>query len=284
VVQRKYATQWQQAAPPPSTISGQARAFLRNTVLSISSAVDRRQDDSYLRCLYCHYVFDDQREDFHRLIAKLKRIGEFVNTDECIQMLTGKKKIDKRYFHLSFDDGFRNNFTNAFPILARHNVPAIFFVPTAIIEASWDRTRHYCLDTTAYKEVTEVMRWKDLRDLVASGYEVGSHTRTHARFADISCSEDLMKDEILGSKNELESNLNCECKYISWPYGRLTDADPRSLEMVEEAGYVACFGAYRGTVEPGFTDSFSIPRHHFEVEWPSSHIEYFARGNMEVRR
>ena len=92
-----------------------------------------------------------------------------------------------------------------------------------------------------------------------------------------------MEDEIIGSKKELEANLDCECRYISFPYGRLSDADDASLKMVKNAGYTACFGAYRGTVRPGSTDIFSIPRHYFEVQWPIPHIKYFALGNMEVR-
>lgn len=281
MAQNNYATQWPQAAQLPSSIKGQVRAFLRNLIISICSAVNKGQDDTYLRCLYCHNVFDNQREDFEKLIVKLKKNGEFVNTDECIQMLNGKKKIDKRYFHLSFDDGFRNNYTNAFPILKKYNVPAIFYVPSSIIEADWESTKKYCL---MYGDVIEMMRWKDLHDLLSEGYEIGSHTKTHARFSDISNSQDLMMDEILGSKKELETNLNYECKYISWPFGKLTDADSKSLKMVKDAGYTACFGAYRGTVQPGSTDIFCIPRHQVEVQWPISHIEYFARGNMEVKR
>lgn len=283
MVQNNYATQWQQAAPIPSGISAKARAFLRNSILSFSSVVNKGQGDAYLRCLYCHYVFDNQREDFEELIVKLKRIGHFVDTDECIEMLNGKKDIDKRYYHLSFDDGFKNNFTNAFPILIRHNVPAIFYVPSSLIGADWNIAENYCLNTTRYRAVIEMMSWKDLSDLLLEGYEIGSHTKTHARFSEISNSQELMADEILGSKKELETNLNYECKYISWPFGRLTDADTKSLKMVKDAGYAACFGAYRGTVEPDTTDIFSIPRHHFEVQWPVSHVEYFARGNMEVK-
>jgi peptidoglycan/xylan/chitin deacetylase (PgdA/CDA1 family) len=284
VAQNNYATQWQQAAPLPSSISGQVRAFLRNSILSIASAASKGQDNTYLRCLYCHHVFDDQRDDFEKLIVQIRKLGEFVGTDECIQMLTGKKDIDRRYFHLSFDDGFRNNFTNAYPILKKHGVPAIFFVPSSLIEADWHNTRNYGLNIVQYRAVIEIMRWKDLHDLILDGYEVGSHTRTHARLSEISNSHDLMEDEIVGSKKELETNLNYECKYISWPFGKLTDADSKSLKMVEDAGYAACFGAYRGTVQPGSTNRFSIPRHHFEAQWPISHIEYFARGNMEVKR
>jgi peptidoglycan/xylan/chitin deacetylase (PgdA/CDA1 family) len=227
-------------------------------------------------------VFDDQRSDFERLILKLKKTGQFIDTGTCIQMLQGEKEIDRRYYHLSFDDGFRNIFTNALPILRKHEVPAILFVPSSLIESSWDKTQTYCLETTRYNSVIEMLRWDDLKEIVSLGYEIGSHTRTHARFSEISHNAALLEDELFGSKKELETNLGEECKYISWPYGRLTDADGVSLKTAKRAGYRACFGAYRGSIVPGQTDVFSIPRHHFEVQWPISHVEYFARGNMEV--
>ena len=90
-----------------------------------------------------------------------------------------------------------------------------------------------------------------------------------------------MEDEIFGSKADIERQLGMPCPYISWPYGRLSDADDRSLAMVREAGYEACFGAWRGQVLPGHTDQFSIPRHHFEPQWPLSHVRYFASGARE---
>ena len=55
----------------------------------------------------------------------------------------------------------------------------------------------------------------------------------------------------------------------------------RSLALTKAAGYEACFGAFRGSMTPGSTDLFAIPRHHFEPEWPAAHVKYFARGNME---
>lgn len=277
------ATHWRQAAPLPSGIIKKSRAFLRNGVLSVSSALNRTSEVNFLRCLYCHYVFDDQKEDFERLILKLKKTGKFIDTDTCIEMLQGKREIDRGYYHLSFDDGFRNNYTNALPILIKHEVPAIFFVPSSIIEASFDEIRKYCLETTSYNSVVEMLRWSDLREMLSSGYEIGSHTKTHARFSEISKNKPLMEDEILGSKKELERNLDYECKYISWPYGEIKDSDYESLEMVKIAGYAACFGAYRGSIKPNNTAIFSIPRHHFEAEWPTSHVMYFARGNMEVK-
>jgi len=282
VNENNYATTWKQAAPMSLGLISEAKSFFRIATLSTLSLVNRSIGDTFLRCLYCHNVFDDQIPSFERLLLKLKRIGAFVDTDTCIQMLKGERTIDNRYYHLSFDDGFRNNFLNAFPILRKHNIPSIFFVASSLIDANWEKAQKHCSETTRYRDVIEMLKWEDLAEMTSSGFEIGSHTRTHARLSRISHDPTLLEDEILGSRKEIEMHLGVACKYISWPYGRITDADKASLEFMTNAGYHACFGAFRGSVIPRATDIFSIPRHHIEVHWPISHVKYFARGNMEV--
>lgn len=273
---QEYVRLWQDAVYPARGVSGKLRGLLRGLALSALDRVSRTRNTPFLRCLYCHYVFDDQIVDFDQLIATLCKVGTFVDTDTCVRMAKGEQAIDGKYFHLSFDDGFRNNFTNAVPVLNKHKVPGLFFVPSGLVGADYDLTRHYCLETTEYKGVIEMMGWSDLAEILSSGHELGSHTRTHARFSAISGEPSVMESEILGSKQDLERRLGFTCKYISWPYGRLSDADARSLEMVIKSGYEACFGAFRGEVEPGKTSLCAIPRHHFEVQWPQSHVMFFA--------
>ncbi len=278
----KFAHLVRQATPLPAGIVSKSRAALRSAILHAFATVNRSTADTFLRCLYCHYVFDDQIEQFEKIISRLKTQGEFVTTDDCVEMIKGTKQIDGKYFHLSFDDGFRNNFLNALPILEKHKVPAIFFVPSSLVSAGLEEMTRYCLETTNNLGVIETLKWSDLEKMLSLGYDVGSHTKTHARFSEISHSQSLLEDEIIGSKHVLETHLNYECKYISWPYGRVSDSDEVSLEMAKSAGYEACFGAFRGTVVSKETELFRIPRHHFEVEWPLRHIEFFARGNMEA--
>lgn len=254
---------------------------MRDITLSAASVLQRRHDTHFIRNLYCHYVFDDQLDAFERIIVRLKRDATFVDTATCLDMVTGKKPIDGRYFHLSFDDGFRNVYTNAVPILQKHGVTAMFYVPSSLVEGDLATTRQFCLQTTSYRQPIEMVRWNELRHMIDLGFQIGSHTRTHTRFSAMSHDSARLHDEIFGSKREIEDRLGCECAYISWPYGKRRDADPVSLEMTRQAGYVACFGAYRGKIVPGRTDCFSVPRHHFEVEWPLSHITYFAEGNRE---
>jgi peptidoglycan/xylan/chitin deacetylase (PgdA/CDA1 family) len=221
---------------------------------------------------------------FESILRRLQALGDFIDSDALLCMLVGDRPIDGRYFHLSFDDGFRNNLTNALPILRKLSIPAIFFVPSAIVGADYDCVRDYCLNVTHYRAVIEMMGWDDLKAILDAGYEVGSHTRTHARFSVISGDESRLEDEIVGSKHDLEKALRYECRFISWPYGQVRDADATSVAFTRRAGYDACFGAFRGKVMPRVTDRFRIPRHHFEPQWPLSHVQFFARGNMERGR
>lgn len=277
------ATYKQLAALSPLSLKDSLRKYARHLALSIRSAVKSTPDNNYLRLLYCHYVFDDQKAEFERLLIALNRIGKFIDTDTCVAMLTGRKKIDGRYFHLSFDDGFRNIFTNAVPVMVKHNIPAAIFVPSQFVSASWDTTRHYCLNITRYKGVIEMIRWDELKEAASLGFDIASHTKTHARLSAIAASDELLENEILGSKLDIEGKIGRECKYFSWPFGSLSDVDMKSLAMVEKSGYAACFGAFRGQVMPDKTSRFSIPRHHFEPQWPLSHVRYFAQGGMEKK-
>lgn len=272
----KYASQWREAVGQPQGVRAKLRHRLRGGLLSTLFWARQARAGSFLRCIYCHYVFDDQAERFDRLVAALCEIGTFVDTDTCVRMAQGEQPIDGKCFHLSFDDGFRNNFTNALPVLRRRRVPGLFFVPSGLVGADYELARHYCLETTDYTGVIEMMRWPDLEALLDAGCEIGSHTRTHARFSEVSGDPAALESEILGSKKDLEAKLGFDCKYISWPFGTLSDADARSLEMVRQSGYAACFGAFRGNIEPGKTPLYAIPRHHFEVQWPRSHVLYFA--------
>lgn len=252
--------------------------------VAVSTAARRRREISnprFLRLLYCHYVFDDQRDQFERIVLALKTIGTFVDTATCIEMLNGRLPIHTGCFHLSFDDGFRNILSNAVPILARHKVPAEIFVPTGFVGASYEQTRDYCLNIIHQPGVIEITTWEDLRHAVSLGFGVGSHTRSHLRLSAISDSPTLLREEIHGSKADVEAHLGTRCKHISWTFGGRGDIDGRALELVQSAGYEACFGAFRGQVIPGKTGRFLVPRHHFEPDWPLSHVVFFAGGGME---
>ena len=278
----KYINNWKDAVPQPDTLVTKTRSTLRHIYLSLASqGLNKKYSSNFLRCLYCHYVFDDQVEKFEKIILSLKNIGEFITTKECLNILNSKDKIKGSYFHLSFDDGFKNIYKNAYPILLKYNIPAITFIPTKFIDVDWKTTSKYCIDIAKYKGVIETLKWNDIREMSKNGYEFGSHTRSHADLSKISDNNNILIDEINGSKSDISNQLNIECDYFAWPFGEMKHINEKALKFIDEAGYKACFGAFRGSLMKGKTNFLKLPRHHFEVEWPLSHIKYFAMGNME---
>jgi peptidoglycan/xylan/chitin deacetylase (PgdA/CDA1 family) len=279
----KLLTRYSNKSPLKASLKQKVRAFSKSAVISMLTLVKKSQswDKCFLRPLFCHNVFDDQVEDFWAIIRALKEIGTFVDSRTCLEMVEGKRRVDGKYFHLSFDDGHLNNFSNALPVLEREKVPAIFFVCSAHIGIDVEKPRARKSTWKRGMDRIPLASVDVLKDALAKGFEIGSHTVNHSRFSEISGSAHAMQEEIVQSRERLSEMLESSCDYIAWPYGRIEDADRRSLEVVRDAGYRGCFGAYRGAVIPGKTSRFAIPRHQFEPEWPLSWIFFFVKGNFE---
>ena len=268
---REYAVRYEQGVKHQTN----TRQVIRSMALSILSSIKSGDRSNFLKCVYCHYVFDDQIALFESKVKLMMSAGKFVDTSTALDMIEGKRPVDGQFFHLSFDDGFKNVVKNALPILDRYRVPSLFFVPTAFVGAPYEKVADYCVRIAEYGSPIEMCSWDDLKRARDSGMEIGSHTRTHARFSEISSSPSLLMEEFAGSKNDIESILGVPCTTISWPYGRMDDADEISVRATQRAGDRACFGAFRGAVRNGGCDPFMIPRHHFETQWPDRHVQYF---------
>ncbi len=267
-------------APRPLTPAW-GRSVVRHAALTAAGVIARPPRQPGVRCFYLHAVYDDQVEVFSRHLKRLQQIGDFVTTSDLLAMLRGEFVPNRPMFHLSFDDGFDNNYRNAFPVLEELEIHATFFVPSAYVGSSdqeaWDL---WWMKDRGIRP-TRPLDWRQLREMHAAGHEIGSHTRRHVRLSDISGDADRLEDEIAGSKREIEDELGGVCRSIAWPYGTPADFDAAARSAVECAGYDVCFSAVRGPLVPRQADMMSIPRHHFEPEWPWLHVRFFAHGGAE---
>lgn len=264
--------------PEPRT---HLHSLLRGGTLAVVGTLARFGPGPSLRCLYAHHVRERDRQRFAALLEALQRRGRFIGSGELMECIAGAREVSGVCFHLSFDDGFKSMIDVAAPVLKDLGIPAIFFVPTSLVGVAPETSARFCREIDGPAECTELLSWDDCRQLVAAGFEIGSHTRTHARLSAVSPDRARLNDEVAGSKREIEDRLGQPCAYIAWPYGRSADADIATVRAVESAGYRGCFGAFRGAVVPGETSPFCIPRHHFEADWPASHVYAFAAGFKE---
>jgi peptidoglycan/xylan/chitin deacetylase (PgdA/CDA1 family) len=278
----RYALSWKGVVELPEGFLGKSRKLLRDQFLKMLAAITSIDRGNFARAIYCHYVFDDQVIDFKSVIRKLKNIGEFLNTEDYFSIKEEGYSRSGRFFHLSFDDGFKNNYTNAAPILIDNKVPAVFFVPTGYIGADFQKSSYYCKSITRYRDVVELMSEADIKSLSQAGFEIGSHTINHVRLNNASTSQETIRRELLLSKKAIELWTGRSCKYLAWPFGGVDDFDLSASSLAKEVGFEGCFGGARLNENALGWDRFNIVRNHFELEWGASQILFFAAHKIRV--
>ena len=137
---------------------------------------------------------------------------------------------------ITFDDAFLSVYRHARPVLDRLGMVATLFAPTSFIDSdapmSWPGVSHYAASADADEMLP--MRWSQIRELAAAGWEIGSHTCTHPRLTRLD--DDRLESELVRSREICERQLEMECTSIAYPYG---DADDRVLAAARAAGYGA---------------------------------------------
>lgn len=128
---------------------------------------------------------------------------------------------------ITFDDGYRDNLTNAAPILSELGLPAtVFIVPGRV-----GGRLHHDGDAPG----AELMTWEEIKELRATGFSVGSHSMTHARLSKLDPA--AQRHEIVDSKDIIEDQLSEPVAGFAYPFGSALDYDAVSRELVQEAGY-----------------------------------------------
>ncbi len=150
-----------------------------------------------------------------------------IGLDDLYEALTSGKALPENPIVLTFDDGYRSFYENAFPLLKKHNMKAIDFVITQGVGAS------------AY------LTWDEIAEMDRSGLiQFGAHTRHHANLPDLS--HNSIIEEIKGSKADLESHLHKKIDWFAYPYGSYNDF---AISVVEEAGFKGAVSTIYGPIQ-----------------------------------
>jgi peptidoglycan/xylan/chitin deacetylase (PgdA/CDA1 family) len=206
-----------------------------------------------------HRVIDGKAEEFIDIDLKnLQFILSNLNLNfVSIEKAYADKHREKPNICLTFDDGFSSDYNLVLPELKKISATATFFIVTDL------------LDTPGYLETWQV------KSLSESGMQIGSHSKSHPNFLEITPMERLA--ELRESKLILENLIGKEVSTFSFPFGF---CDAACKEAVFEAHYSICC-----TSEHGLSASTNsiVPRNSINAHTSLNRIDKILRASLIQR-
>ena len=167
---------------------------------------------------------------------------------------------------ITFDDGFRDFYTDALPILMKYGATATLYVVTGAVggTSSWL--------SQSGEGSRRMLDWRQIKEMHDLGVEVGAHTITHPQLDGIPV--ERAREEIAASKHTLEDKLGVAVRSFAYPYGFYN----RSVRgLVDEACYdSAC--AVRYAMSSAADDRFALARHIVRQGAGAIHIKALLTG------
>jgi peptidoglycan/xylan/chitin deacetylase (PgdA/CDA1 family) len=180
-------------------------------------------------------------EEFEKQLQYIKENYKVISLEDAVEYLqTDIKKISDSIV-ITFDDGYSDNYHNAYPLLKKHNFPATIFLISDLIN---DKGGKY-------------LSQSQIHEMMDNNISFGSHTISHRILTG------LRNDEIIGeirdSKDILESQLGNKINSFAYPVGTRADFDDETAEIVKEYKYTcACSNVYGMNDEN--SDIFALKR------------------------
>jgi peptidoglycan/xylan/chitin deacetylase (PgdA/CDA1 family) len=178
-------------------------------------------------------------EDFNAQMSYLAENGfETVDLYELSLAITNKIDLPEKPIVISFDDGYLDNFENAFPILQKYGMQGTFFIITEFID---ERRAGY-------------MTWDNVEEISKAGMRIESHSKTHP---DLSTAErDFIIYEVRGSQETIAAHIGYTPRYFCYPSGRYNEETMAILGELDFWGAVTTAdGSWHG-----FDDRFEWSR------------------------
>ncbi|NYT86637.1 polysaccharide deacetylase family protein [Pollutimonas harenae] len=185
--------------------------------------------------------------DFRRQMAWLRRFGyRGLSMRDLLPYVRGERL--GKVVGITFDDGYRNVYQNALPVLNEQNFTATNYFVVRQLDGGnvWDYQKGVAH--------SDLMSADEMRAWAAAGMEVGSHTLDHPFLPKLS--PDIAAFQIRQSKQELEDILGVDVTAFCYPYG---GQSPEIRAMVQDAGYTNATTTERGLVRTS-DDVYGLPR------------------------
>jgi peptidoglycan/xylan/chitin deacetylase (PgdA/CDA1 family) len=132
----------------------------------------------------------------------------FISAQALLDYFETAKPLPPKPILLSFDDGYLNNLSLAYPILQAHSAKAIIFLPTNFLgkTSAWDTPNDEPLMTV-----------EQLKSMDSNLVEFGLHSHKHLDYGNISLSE--MEQDLQACLDFFDDNTLSFTPVFAYPYG-----------------------------------------------------------------
>lgn len=161
-----------------------------------------------------------------------------ITLNELENFLNGEIELKKNSILITFDDGYKSNYTYAYPILKKYDFKASIFMITALIEEK----------TTAFNpNALQYLSWSEMKD-AEKVFEYASHTNDLHKLKNnkksflVVESKEIVYDDLKKSKELLDTTS------FAYPYGQY---NRQTLKTLESLDFKMAFTTRSGTVKPG---------------------------------
>lgn len=164
-------------------------------------------------------------EDFHTQMQYLADNGYSpIDFYDLSLAITNKLELPLKPVIITLDDGYVDNYVQAFPILQEFGFTATFFVVTEFID----------MNQTGY------LTWDMVEEMAAAGMRIESHSRTHPDLR--AQPRDYLIWQILGSQETIAAHIGYTPRYFSYPAGQYDDDTVSILQDLDFWGAVTTAG------------------------------------------
>lgn len=158
------------------------------------------------------YRYATTPELFERHLEFIKKKYKIISLLELAEILEHGKAGTENVAVITFDDGFRDNYTNAFPILKNMNIPTTIFLATGLV-GDYIKTKSGDAPMLTWQEITEMQN---------SGLvDFQSHTNGHIDM--LATKPENIREELTRSKQLLSEHLGKTVNFFAYPKGRMNE-------------------------------------------------------------
>ncbi|MHB1661322.1 MAG: polysaccharide deacetylase family protein [bacterium] len=188
-------------------------------------------------------------KQFKTQMGILKSLGyNTINPKDILSFVKGHKLSARKPILITFDDGYENNYLNAYPILKDAGFSSLIFISTGFIG------KKNVVSDEREKVREDFLNKNEIKSMFNDGFFMGSHGINHYYLDRLE--EGVLIGELIASKAYLESITGAPADFFSYPFGSY---NANVMRAVKKAGYLGAFTTGRGKIGAG-DNSYELKR------------------------